>query len=100
MRGSKGSSCCRSASITATTGASADSMPSRAAPDSPRLPMRLISRQRGSARATARTASPVPSGEASSTNTISNAVPDNRGGKARHQRLDIAALVIHGHDDA
>ena len=50
-RGSSVSSCCRSPSITATTGAAVAHIPSMHADDSPRRPIRWITRTRGSSRA-------------------------------------------------
>src|SRR5205085_7175117 len=75
MRGSRVSSCCRSPSMTATNGAEVASMPSMQAELSPRRPMRRMQRMRGSRSPSARMCSAVPSGESSSTNTTSQAMP-------------------------
>ena len=75
ISGSRASSCCRSPSITATTGAELDSAPSITAEDSPRRPTRRMHRTRSSEAAIARTAAAVPSGLSSSTNTASHATP-------------------------
>jgi hypothetical protein len=75
MFGSRVSSCCKSASITATIGAEVARMPSTQALDSPRRPMRCKARTCGSRCAMARTTSAVPSRESSSTNTTSQSRP-------------------------
>ena len=71
MRARQPSSCCRSASITATIGDDVDRTPSTQADDSPLRPKRCRHLTRGSARAMSRTNDAVPSGELSSTKTIS-----------------------------
>ena len=69
------SSCCRSASITATTGAEEASMPSMQAPARPRRLTRRRQRTRESSRAISLARRAVPSGELSSTTIISQATP-------------------------
>ena len=75
MAGNRVSSCCRSASMTATKGAEDDRMPSMQAPESPLRPMRRMTRTRGSVAARPRATSVVPSGELSSTTIASQATP-------------------------
>ena len=69
------SSCCRSPSITATIGAAVAHIPSMQAVDSPRRPIRWITRTRASSRPSARAASAVPSGLSSSTKIASQRRP-------------------------
>ena len=75
MRGRMVSSCCRSASMTATNGASVASMPSMQADERPRRPIRRITRTRGMVLCRPSRSSAVPSCESSSTNTTSQAIP-------------------------
>ncbi len=72
---SRASSCCRSASITATNGALLASIPSTQAPARPRRPTRRMQRTRASCSPSVFATAAVPSGESSSTKMISHAKP-------------------------
>ena len=70
-----------------------DRTPSAQAKARPRRPIRYMHRTFGWRRASARTASAVPSGESSSTNTTSQAIPSSTLPKRLHQKRNVVPLV-------
>src|SRR6267143_4306481 len=81
--GTSVSSCCRSASITATYGAELASIPSMHAEARPRLPMRWRQRTRRSCWARSRTRSSEPSKASSTTMIVSQSSPSSAWSSAR-----------------
>ena len=66
------------------------------APDRPRRPIRRMQRTRVSIRARPRTTSQVPSGELSSTNTTSQAMPANVASSRRYSVVTLSRSLKVG----
>src|SRR4051812_19640233 len=66
------------------------------APDRPRRPIRRMQRTRGSCRARERTTSQVPSGELSSTNTTSQAMPAKVASSRRYSTVTLSRSLKVG----
>src|SRR5258708_2107517 len=66
------------------------------APDSPRRPIRLMQRTRGSCRASPRTTSQVPSGELSSTKMTSKAMPASAVSSRRNSVKTLSRSLKEG----
>ncbi|MGY4350848.1 hypothetical protein ACVWXM_007341 [Bradyrhizobium sp. GM7.3] len=71
-------------------------MPSMQAPDRPRRPIRRTQRTRLSRWASARTTSQVPSGELSSTNTTSQAMPASTVSSRRYSTVTLSRSLKVG----